>query len=376
MSMADLTSLWHFNRPKLAQQFAKRLIQHERVAMFGPRQTGKTTLLREEILPALKAAGVLPIYIECWADKANPLQSINYALKKALEALTLSPGKRGQRLAKTPIRKIGAVGLSIEVGEVAERKIPDNPYFAFDALLTSLLEACGKDLVLVFDEFQAIAEAKDADAIAAALRAALTQASSKVGVVFSGSSQHLLLEMFSRAQTPLYNFANTEPYPLLKEDFVGHVAKKYIDATQRDFNQAIALRVLESVGHQPAPFLNAVSNAMSKPGWTVEDGLKVMLDPKVTNKWSSAWYGLTDLQRYTLRVAHEGQLLTSAQTLKRAAAEVGLPKVQASSITRATEALMDKGLVERESSSRRYLISDPVMAAWLNHNKGMPARMA
>jgi uncharacterized protein len=374
--MTDLTSLWHFNRPKLAQHFAKRLMQHERIAMFGPRQTGKTTLLREEVLPALEKAGLLPIYIECWADKANPLLSINYALKKALDALTLSPGKRGARLAKTPVRKIGALGLSIEVGEVAERQIPDNPYLAFDALLTSLLEAADKHLVLVFDEFQAIAQAKDSDAIAAALRAALTQASSKVGVVFSGSSQHLLLEMFSRAQTPLYNFANTEPYSLLREDFIGHVAKKYVDATQRDFNQAIALRVLESVGHQPAPFLNAVGNAMSRPGWTVEDGLKAMLDPKITNKWSSAWYGLTDLQRFTLHAAHEGLLLTSAQTLSRAALELGQPKVQASSVTRAMDALVDKGLVEREPSSRRYLTSDPVMTAWLNHNKGMSVRMA
>ncbi|MDP1238508.1 hypothetical protein Q6335_27000, partial [Klebsiella pneumoniae] len=86
--------------------------------------------------------------------------------------------------AKTPVRKIGAVGVSVELGEVGQRKIPDNPYLAFDALLTSLLEAAGRDLVLVFDEFQAVAEVPEADAIAAALRAALTQASSRVGVVF------------------------------------------------------------------------------------------------------------------------------------------------------------------------------------------------
>lgn len=206
----------------------------------------------------------------------------------------LSPGKRGQRgqrgkrLAQTPVRKIGALGLSIEVGEVAERQIPANPYLAFDALLTRLLQAAGTDMVLLFDEFQAVAQAKDADAIAAALRSALTQASSRVGVVLSGSSQHLLLQMFSRAQTPLYSFANTGPYPLLKEDFIGHVAKKVESATQRDFNQAIGLRVLEAVGRRPAPFLNAVGNAMSKPGWTVEHGLKAMLEPKITNKWSSA----------------------------------------------------------------------------------------
>jgi hypothetical protein len=154
------------------------------------------------------------------------------------------------------------------------------------------------------------------------------------------------------------------------------VAKKYADATQRDFNQADALRVLEAVGHQPAPFLNAVGNAMSRPGWTVDEGLQAMLDAKVANKWSSAWYGLTDLQRLTLRIAQDGHMLTSALTLARAAAELGAPKVQASSMTRAMETLMDKGLVEREPGSRRYLISDPVLTAWLSHNKSMPVRIA
>jgi DNA-binding IclR family transcriptional regulator len=85
---------------------------------------------------------------------------------------------------------------------------------------------------------------------------------------------------------------------------------------------------------------------------------------------------LTDLQRFTLHAAHEGLLLTSAQTLSRAALELGQPKVQASSVTRAMDALVDKGLVEREPSSRRYVMSDPVMTAWLNHNKGLPMRMA
>jgi hypothetical protein len=121
---------------------------------------------------------------------------------------------------------------------------------------------------------------------------------------------------------------------LLKEDFIGYVAKKYAAATQREFNQAIAPRALESVGHEPAPYLNAVSNAMSKLGWTVEDGLRAMLDPKVANKWPSSWYGLTDMQRCAFRVAHEGVMLTSALTLKRAAAELGQAKVQGSSLVR------------------------------------------
>lgn len=371
--MTDLTALWHFSRPKLAAQLALRLSRHERIAMFGPRQTGKTTLLREEVMPLLSKRGLLPIYIECWADKSQPLESINYALRKALEFLTLSPGKSAARLAKTPVRKIGFAGAAIEMGELPAREIPANPKLAFDALLTQLLEISGKHLVLLFDEFQAVAQAEDADDIAAALRAALTQASGQVGVVFSGSSQHLLLQMFVRADTPLYNFANAEPYCLLKEDFVGHVAAQFLAATQRDFNQALALRVLEAVGHQPAPFLNAVGNAMSTPGWSAEDGLAAMLDPKVLNAWSSAWFGLTDLQRFALRVVAEGQPPSSAATLERAAAELAMPKVQGSSLTRGLEALADKGLIEREPGSRRYRVVDPVMTQWLKRNAALPA---
>jgi len=54
--MLDLGSQWHFERPKLVAGLALRLEQHQRIAMFGPRQTGKTTLLRSELIPSLSAA--------------------------------------------------------------------------------------------------------------------------------------------------------------------------------------------------------------------------------------------------------------------------------------------------------------------------------
>ena len=74
--MTDLTSLWHYSRPKLAASLCARLVAGERVAMFGARQTGKTTLLREEVMPAAVHCGALPIYIECWADKGKPLVNL------------------------------------------------------------------------------------------------------------------------------------------------------------------------------------------------------------------------------------------------------------------------------------------------------------
>ncbi len=373
--MADLTSLWRLNRPELAERLAQRAKAKERIALFGPRQTGKTSLLREEVIPLVESAGMVAAYIECWADKSDPLGSINYALQKALDNLRVVPAGL-KRTLKTPVKKIGVVGASIDLGDAPKRAIPSSKYLQVDALLTSLLEETKKDVLLVFDEFQAFAAVPEADAAAAALRAALTQATKRVGVIFSGSSEVLLLEMFSRSRTPLYGFANPEPYPLLGADFVAHVAKKFKRTTGRDLDRREALAVLETLGAQPEPFLNAVANAMANPRWGVADGMGAMLDPKVRNKWTVNWFSLTAIQRATLRVVFDGLQPTAAATMKAMAAALAEPSVQGSSITRALESLTDKGLVEREfsSSGRQYVVSDPVMRAWLTQNRNLAPR--
>jgi hypothetical protein len=373
--MADLTTLWRFTRPKLAQSLADRVLGQSRIALFGPRQTGKTTLLREEVMPHIEERGAVAVYLECWADKTDPLGSINYAMQKALDTLKVSP-KGLKRTARTPVRKIAIAGASLELGDEPKRTPPASKFLLFDSLLTELLDETKKDIVLVFDEFQAVAHGPQADAVAAALRAALTQADKRVGAIFSGSSETMLLETFSRSKAPLYGFANPEPYPLLGEDFIGHVAKKYRLATARELDPAQALTLLQLLGSQPEPFLNAVGNTMSNPKWRLQDGLKAMLDPAARNKWTINWFALTDLQRAALRLVFEQRLPTAAQSLEWLATQLQERKVQGSSVTRAIEALQAKGLVSRETDhrGRSFIVSDPVMVAWLMQNKNLPLK--
>lgn len=373
--MTDLTAIWRFNRPKLAAQLAERAMARERIALFGPRQTGKTSLLREEVMPLLTKQGTYPIYIECWADKTDPLGSINYSLQKALDNLFVEPAGLTRKL-KTPVKKIGVVGASLEFGDDPSRRVPGSKYLQVDAILTRLLEETKKKVVLIFDEFQAVAAGPDADAASAAIRAALTQASKRIGVIFSGSSEVMLLEAFARSKAPLYGFANPEPYPLLGEDFVAHVARQFKKATGRDFNQTSANRAFDQLGRQPEPFLNAVANAMANSKWSIEEGLDAMLTPNVRNKWTVNWFGLSDLQRVALRIVFDGKRPTSAETVRYAAAQLGEKRVQPSSVSRAVEALVSKGLVEAEitGQGRRYVLSDPVMVAWLTRNQTLPSR--
>ena len=373
--MADLTTLWRFFRPKLASSLAERVLGQSRIALFGPRQTGKTTLLREEVVPLIEERGGVAVYLECWADKTDPLGSINYAMRKALDTMKVSP-KGPKRTARTPVRKVGIAGASVEFVDEPIRKQPASKFLLFDSLLTELLDETKKNIVLIFDEFQAVAHGPQSDAVAAALRAALTQATKRAGAIFSGSSETMLLETFSRSKAPLYGFANPEPYQLLGEDFVGHVAKKVRLASARELNQVDALRVLQMLGRQPEPFLNAVGNTMSNPKWRLEDGLKAMLDPGVRNKWTINWFALTDLQRAALRLVFEQRMPTGAESLGWVAAQLQEKKVQGSSVTRAIEALQAKGLVSRETGhgARAFIVSDPVMVAWLTQNKYLPLK--
>ena len=115
---------------------------------------------------------------------------------------------------------------------------------------------------------------------------------------------------------------------------------------------------------------------MANARWSIEHGLSAMLDPGVRNKWTINWFNLTDLQRVTLRVVFDGRQPTSVETVEWVAKQLGEAKVQASSVGRAVEALVSKGLVEAQiaTDGKCYVVSDPVMIAWLTRNRGLPVR--
>ena len=364
--MSDLTHAWHYGRAKLAAALGDRLIAHERIAMFGPRQTGKTTLLRDEVIPYVESRGCLAVYIDCWMDMDDPLQGINYALQKALDGLSVKP--RGLRRAgSTPVRKVGVMGASLDLGDPPRRQTPARPALALDSLLTQILDETKQHVVLVFDEFQSIAAVKDGPQISASLRAALTQADKRIGAIFSGSSDVQLLDMFSRTNTPLYGFARTEGYEPLGLDFIGFAAKKFREATRRDLNQALAQDAFQELGTQPEPFLHAVSLAMANPKWSLADALGEMLSLQSPNKWSATWRGLTGLQQAALKLIFDDKPPTSADSVAWAAARLGA-KVQPSSISRALESLGAKGILERRIDGRGWVLIDPVQRAWLKRN--------
>jgi len=105
-----------YRRPDLARAMAKQLLEPGvldeglRSGLFisGLRRTGKTTFLRNDLIPALEQAGALVIYVDLWSDTlVSPSKLLHTAIRQTLQDLETPSSALLDRL-----KRIG--GLDIE----------------------------------------------------------------------------------------------------------------------------------------------------------------------------------------------------------------------------------------------------------------------
>jgi hypothetical protein len=368
---AQLTDLWRFARPALAARYFEQLLggTSGRMALFGPRRTGKTSLITREIVPLAEKAGMVPVYCDCWQDRSDPLGSIIFALECAIERVEVSPSKITRRL-QTEVKKLGGAGFSIEFGDEPKGRAPDSPYFKVDWLLGRLIARAKRPIFLVVDEVQGIGEHKEGERIAGALRTALTRHERAVRVLFTGSSETQLTKMFAQARASLYQFAARTVYDPLDSDFVTHVVQRFMQATKRTLDHARGLEILRLLGNQPEAFLTVVQVPLARADRSLDDGLHSLLTPDAATPWTQYWQQSTLLQQAVLVTAGTGVQLTSEAGVRAIGSAAKTPNLSHSSVQRALGALRGRGLIERStlSSKALYSLTDPVFDLWIARN--------
>ena len=77
-----------FHRAKLAQHFVEYIQSPDSSSglfLAAPRRTGKTTFIKEDLIPLLRENGATVIYADLWEDKAvNPSVVIINAIRQAI----------------------------------------------------------------------------------------------------------------------------------------------------------------------------------------------------------------------------------------------------------------------------------------------------
>ncbi|MCC8392549.1 hypothetical protein LJ656_08110 [Paraburkholderia sp. MMS20-SJTR3] len=253
---------WHFARPELAegylQAFGLKLSSAR--GLFARRRMGKTEFLRRDLLPAALEHGYLVAYTNLWDNRSSPDVALIAALSDALapqgvKAVLTKLGKPVRKI-KASAKVAGAEGsLEAELGAADADRAG-----ALREVLRQL-DRQKKPLLLVIDEAQVLARAEHAD-FAHALRAALDIRKERIKVIFAGSSETTLREMFARASEPFYNWAALEPFPLLGDEFVAFTIKLMNSMARHRLTLAQGRLAFEELHRTPEFFKRFVERYM------------------------------------------------------------------------------------------------------------------
>jgi hypothetical protein len=255
-------------RPDLAASYLKLLAAQpgRPIALFAPRQVGKTFFLDHDLTPAARKAGLLTVYADVWLHRSAPLEAINHALEEAVDDAVVPRGKLG-RAASTPVRKIGAMGASLEMGEPPQRRpLPEAPELRLDALVTRLATLSGNKMLLMLDEIQTLGEIPRGERIVASLRAVLHKRRKEVASVFTGSSEEALAKLMASTGSPMYQFAQLLTFPTLGDEYLCQLIEHFARVHRGRKPQLDDLRRLfQRIGFKPA-LMKDIVKAMSAEG--------------------------------------------------------------------------------------------------------------
>jgi hypothetical protein len=253
--MTSAQDPWHFARPELAQAYLQGfdLGLSSARGLFARRRMGKTQFLKQDLLPAARAAGFLTVYVNLWEDTEHPGQALAGAL--LLSAKPKGFDRFWQGLT-TPVKSIKAgAKLPLVAEGTLEVGLDQKEAVSMQALQQALLAVDGSKqrLLLVIDEAQVLALPQHR-ALAHALRAGLDTRKANIKVLFAGSSEAALREMFSRAAAPFFNWAALEPFPLLGREFVLAMVRHASRIAKTPLTQAAGLEAFEALKQTPEFF--------------------------------------------------------------------------------------------------------------------------
>lgn len=349
--------------------------------LAAPRRTGKSTFLRNDLIPECKARGWLPVYVDLWMNREiDPAELISGAIGKALGEFESAVSKAAK---KAGIEKISL--LRTLSWDFTKPQLPAGTTLSH--ALDVLHQVSGQMIVLIVDEAQHALNSEGGVNAMFALKAArdhLNGSSTTDGLrlVFTGSSRDKLANLVLKSKQPFFG-AHITPFPLLSRDFVEFVTNLWNQrlAATNQFNLEDMDYAFQLVGRRPE-MLNKLLTEVSV-GLGEASNLGELLRTGALNHqagiWSdyeSAYNDLSPLQQAVLEVMGERTLSKQAfspfaektfqdvnRKLEQAQVE---PNASTPNVQKALEVLREKELVWKANRGE-YALEDSTMAEWLSN---------
>lgn len=251
-----------FHRPELANALADQALDTSLGTSGGmflaaPRRTGKSTFVRQDLVPEFERRKLHVIYVDLWIDKTvNPAIHIANAIRTELAREDGAIAKTLKKMANMSKLTVGALGngLSFDLSQLNLSK---------DATLADALKALSrasqKKLILVIDEAQHALTTEEGINTLFSLKAARDSLNTDPGqygmqLVATGSNRDKLATLVNGREQAFYG-ADMVQFPTLGKDYVQWLVGRSKLALDID----LATDVFQSLGSRPEPFRKALS---------------------------------------------------------------------------------------------------------------------
>jgi hypothetical protein len=201
-----------------AHQVAVTLKGQTNVALFGPRDTGKTTFTNQLALELAKTHGPDAPAFAVVTVNLQRVVSIPGFIGCVHDAMTAHPDKRLRRAAQ---RQIGAlekeIGFDIKVIKGTVRRAAMTPAQDAEMLHAQLvaLRGLSEHLVVIFDEFQRLRHCPG-DPLSIIRSALMSAGANHVSLLFTGSIRNALQMMLESSDQPIFGEAAEMQLPVIE----------------------------------------------------------------------------------------------------------------------------------------------------------------
>ncbi len=354
---------WRFERHQEARHYAALLADApgRPLALFGPRQIGKTHFLMHDLLEEARNRGWGVLYADLWGQP-DPLGAINTALSTTLRSIQTSN-------LRTPVTSVGALGVSVGLAAPPALALPTEPAAALAAQFAELRRLQpDQPVLMMLDEAQTLVRAGAGDAAMKAIRALFNSNPGGLLLLFTGSSKAQLTALVGDHSRTAFKLAAHMDFPLLGIGFVGFVGARIKAITGRDIALAELDWAFGQLLHRPGEMIDFARFMITEAtGAQVADGLAAFKQRNQPDLGFEAQFAdCSMLQRSVLvEVAHESKLF-ARETRERIARRLGQSQaLPPASVHNALAQLETKGILAKRELRGRYAFEDEHLRSWV-----------
>ena len=356
----------HFcNRNKEVKELVSEIINCQNIIIFSPRRYGKTSLIMR-VLKKVKSMGILTFYIDLYPaiNKQRFIEIYAGAISAGISGGFKQIAKKLKEYLPRIIPKMVMDGQTVQFEFEFDRTTNISPHI--DDLLEAVKKIAdrqNKSAVVVFDEFQEIANFKD-DEIERKMRSVF-QNHRNVSYVFMGSKTHLMRDIFNNPNRPFYKSGRHFPLQKISGNELDKFSKQKFSAGGISIGKNEIKNIIIATECHPYYFqmlCNILWETCQEDGRITQDHINEAIDILIARESSiyiAIWESLTGKQK-NLLVALAGEEYPVVFG-KKFLAKYMLGT--SSSIQKAMKNLLEKDLIQQENGS--YVVVDLFFKKWI-----------